>query len=168
MSSLDSIIITYAILPAIIIFEHLMIESVGRKDRRMMLVHWIFFGIIALMGLLQYVVDTSNIHNLVGILWCMSVSPSLIGIGIARTITRRMFLKNYHPECQSDEVFVTNSDNEGFYSIGWETKRKGEMAYDIYGNPISKIGWPRSFPVFVKKEELKRKKPELIKKMAYG
>ncbi|GEM_PF-5195991 len=167
MSSLESIILIYALLPVIIISAHIMIEFVGRQNRSMLIVHWILLGIFGLMGLLQYAVNAPNLHDLVGILWCLSVGPSLVGIGIAKTITRRMFRKNYHPECLSNEVFVTNSDEEGFYSIGWETKRRGRTAYDIYGNPISKMDWPGSFPVFVKKEELKRKAPELIKKMAY-
>ena len=54
-----------------------------------------------------------------------------------------------HPECKSDEVFLTNDDDLGVSQIGWKSKRKGRNAYDIDGNLIKGL-----FPVFVKQSEL--------------
>ncbi len=68
-----------------------------------------------------------------------------------------------HPEIQNGEVFLTNvGDNhdfssvymehgDGFSNIGWKTKRRGSIAYDIYGKPVSGMK-----PVFVQRDELKK------------
>lgn len=69
------------------------------------------------------------------------------------------FNKN-HPERLDDEVFITNADDEinfpkgksSYQAIGWRTKRRGNVPYDINGKPL-KDG--RSFPVFVKQEEIR-------------
>ena len=75
-------------------------------------------------------------------------------------------LSKNHPELQDGEVFLTNASDDHFprlillhqtisyrhsswESIGWRTKRKGVIAYDIYGKQINGM-----FPVFVQKEEL--------------
>lgn len=54
-----------------------------------------------------------------------------------------------HPELRKEEKFLGNVNEEGFRRIGWTTKRRGEVAYDIYGNIIKSD----LFPVFVQKEE---------------
>ncbi|MBI2024758.1 MAG: hypothetical protein HYT03_01530 [Candidatus Harrisonbacteria bacterium] len=71
-----------------------------------------------------------------------------------------------HPELRDGEVFLTNASDDdklptrlidyaGNYSdwesIGWRTKRRGVVAYDIYGRPV-----PEMFPVFVQRNELIR------------
>ena len=74
------------------------------------------------------------------------------------------FNKN-HPERLSDEVFITNADDEinfpegksSFQVIGWKTKRRGNVAYDINGKPLGSR-WPESFPVFVKQKEIRAEK----------
>ena len=57
-----------------------------------------------------------------------------------------------HPELLDGEMFLTNIhkyDDESVYrSIGYNTKRKGNIAYTIDGE-ISKS----SFPVFINKKE---------------
>lgn len=57
-----------------------------------------------------------------------------------------------HPELQEGEIFLANTDDEGFEEIGWETKRMGIMPYDVNNEPI----WSRGsfFPVFVQKAEV--------------
>ncbi len=74
------------------------------------------------------------------------------------------FNKN-HPELKEGEVFLTNTESDeyefrfprfddfghGFAAIGWKTKRKGSVAYDIYGKPVRGL-----IPVFVQREELKK------------
>ena len=70
-----------------------------------------------------------------------------------------------HPEMLPDEVFLRNAadyhnpywgDNRrsSWEAIGWRTKRKGMVAYDIDGKPLDPINC--LFPVFVKREELIR------------
>lgn len=63
-----------------------------------------------------------------------------------------------HPEMAEGEVFLTNvgQDREfgwpgedDYSHIGWGSKRKGQTAYDIDGNPIKFMN-----PVFVKRDEL--------------
>jgi hypothetical protein len=53
-----------------------------------------------------------------------------------------------HPELMPGEVFLTNDNCENFDEIGYQTKRAGNVAYDIHGNVIEGL-----FPVFVKKSE---------------
>lgn len=68
----------------------------------------------------------------------------------------------HHPETAKGEVFLTNisnsfsdaqlfdhDDRSDWESIGWRTKRRGLVAYDIYGKPISGMR-----PVFVQRDEL--------------
>ena len=79
-----------------------------------------------------------------------------------KTVKAKTENKN-HPELQEGEVFLTNAfddripmhiddyvdDRSDWESIGWRSKRMGEVAYDIYGNPINGM-----FPVFVGRDEL--------------
>ncbi len=66
-----------------------------------------------------------------------------------------------HPELQDGEVFITNASDSssGKYpgdtrsdwdACGWKTKRRGKVAYDIHGKPIS----AGVFPIFARREEL--------------
>lgn len=65
------------------------------------------------------------------------------------------FNQQSHPEIRSGEVFLTNADEDLFRQLGWMSKRRGHIAFDVKGNPISD-SWPDSFPVFVKKKELEK------------
>jgi len=65
---------------------------------------------------------------------------------------RKSFNKN-HPEVKEGEVFLTNADIEGLCHIGWKSKRKGSVAYDIHNKPIPSFGHD-FFPVFVQRSEL--------------
>jgi hypothetical protein len=69
-----------------------------------------------------------------------------------------------HPECRSDEVFITNSDIETYSEIGWKSKRKGNVAYGTDGKPLGNR-WLGAFPVFAKKDEIRQRDPEILKKM---
>lgn len=79
-------------------------------------------------------------------------------------MAKKDFNKN-HPERLDDEVFITNTDDysgfEGrrssYDAVGWETKRKGIVAYDINGKPLGQR-WSGSFPVFAKKAEIEKSK----------
>ncbi|MEK7082586.1 MAG: hypothetical protein AAB972_00320 [Patescibacteria group bacterium] len=64
---------------------------------------------------------------------------------------KTLIVSKNHPELQDGEVFLTNASyrRSSWESIGWRTKRKGVIAYDIYGKQINGM-----FPVFVQKEEL--------------
>lgn len=55
-----------------------------------------------------------------------------------------------HPELKEGEMFLCNSDIENFALIGWETKRMGNRAFDIYNNIIRMTS---IYPVFVQKKE---------------
>jgi hypothetical protein len=71
---------------------------------------------------------------------------------------------NNHPEIQDGEIFLTNVDNEHISVIHWSTKRFGIVAYDRNGNIFGE--YPKTFPVFVKKEELEKSSSgrEILKK----
>ena len=69
-----------------------------------------------------------------------------------------------HPECRKDEVFVTNADSDSWPKIGWLTKRKGSVAYDADGKPLGKR-WHGAFPVFAKKDEIRRKDPKILERL---
>lgn len=64
------------------------------------------------------------------------------------------FDQQKHPEIRSDEVWITNADFRSFSKVGWSTKRKGKVALDSRGRPVSESGWENAFPVFAKKSEL--------------
>ncbi len=73
-----------------------------------------------------------------------------------------MYSNKNHPELLPGEVFITNADNGSFPQIGWETKRRGNVAYDISGQPLGNR-WPGSFPVFAQKSEIGEKSPAALK-----
>lgn len=58
------------------------------------------------------------------------------------------FERKPHPERCPNEVFLANFDENGFHVISWNTKRRGQTAYDINGKPVQGL-----FPVFVAKAE---------------
>ncbi len=52
---------------------------------------------------------------------------------------------SFHPECAEDEVFVCYETEEGFPTIGYESKRMGAVSIRYGGDEF--------FPVFAKKSE---------------
>ena len=70
------------------------------------------------------------------------------------------FNKN-HPETSDGEVFLTNVgdhdrelrffDEDDYLHIGWKTKRKGSVAYDVNGKEVNGMK-----PVFVQRSELEK------------
>ena len=81
-------------------------------------------------------------------------------------MTERVSFNKSHPELKEGEVFIGNislgyhphldivdpdwSDYRTDWEvIGWKTKRRGNVAYDIYGKPINGM-----CPVFAQKSEL--------------
>lgn len=88
-------------------------------------------------------------------------------------MAKKDFNKN-HPERLDDEVFITNSDDEfdfeenrsSYDAVGWKTKRRGEVAYDIYGKPLGQR-WRGSFPVFAKIAEIEKSEngKEILKRL---
>jgi hypothetical protein len=56
-----------------------------------------------------------------------------------------------HPERKDDEVYLTNSSDEAFGEMCWQTGRKGNICHDAQGEPFSSKSL---FPIFVKKSEL--------------
>lgn len=88
---------------------------------------------------------------------------------------QRIVVKDFnrdHPERLDDEVYLGNfsdAPNEdldgksGWESIGWETKRRGKIAYDIYGKLLK--GWDGYFPVFAKQSEIKAEDPKILRSL---
>ncbi len=76
-----------------------------------------------------------------------------------------LFSNKRHPELGPDEVWITNTDLEGFSKIKWKTKRMGDLAYDLYGKIINGYNGSKVLPVFVKKSEIMLKKPQLLKEL---
>lgn len=58
-----------------------------------------------------------------------------------------------HPEQQSDEVFICNIAYSQVDELGWNTKRLGDVARDVYGKVLSPAS-PVVKPVFVKRAEI--------------
>lgn len=59
----------------------------------------------------------------------------------------------YHPEARKNEVYLGNATRDAFYNVwGWNTRRMGLQAYDIYGNPLKSI--EGLYPVFVQRREI--------------
>jgi hypothetical protein len=68
-----------------------------------------------------------------------------------------------HPECREDEVFIGNFNEMGYLDISWQTKRQGIAAYGFDGKPMGP-GWAGTlFPVFVEKDEIRKKNPEVLR-----
>ena len=90
-----------------------------------------------------------------------------------RTMTDRREVSDFrkdHPERMDDEVYFGNFDEEdcgdgtgrtGWECVGWKTKRKGQVAYNVRGVPY--LGAAPIFPVFVKQSEINAKDPEITK-----
>lgn len=71
-----------------------------------------------------------------------------------RTVGDGNFNKN-HPEIREGEVFLINCSEDDFRIMSWETKRRGQVAYDFQG---SRSGLDKIYPVFIKREELEKVK----------
>jgi len=58
--------------------------------------------------------------------------------------------KDKHPELREGEIFLGNfwKRNNAWKPIRWASKRKGNIAYDIYGDAMKE-----SFPVFISRKE---------------
>ncbi len=81
------------------------------------------------------------------------------------------FNRNFHPERQPDEVYITTCDDDCFHDeedgIGWTTKRQGEVGYYDDGQEMERPNFSRAHvqehildslnfprPVFVKRAEI--------------
>lgn len=74
-----------------------------------------------------------------------------------------------HPELKEGEMFIGNFTEEQFPMSRWETKRAGNVAYDIFGKPV-KSDNTRVFPGFMKIEEYEAKfgKGSAVEVKPYG
>ncbi len=61
--------------------------------------------------------------------------------------TKKDFNRN-HPELREGEIFIMNTWDNGC-NCSWKTKRLGNQAYDIHGNPMRD-----GTPLFAQKKEL--------------
>lgn len=73
-------------------------------------------------------------------------------------------IERKHPETREGEIYLTNccldvfnNPDDEYYKIGWKTKRKGKVAYDIYGNIIE-----NAYSVFIQIEEYEAKHGKAI------
>lgn len=60
-----------------------------------------------------------------------------------------------HPETRHGEVFFSNTNAQGLKELSFRSKRAGTVAYDGGGKRLQFEDW---FPVFVRRDELRRKK----------
>jgi len=56
-----------------------------------------------------------------------------------------------HPETKPGETFFTNANTPGYLEMEWISKRRGRIAYDGEGNPLTAKDWS---PVFISEAEL--------------
>jgi hypothetical protein len=62
-----------------------------------------------------------------------------------------------HPEQKENEVFLGNFTKGGYYSIGWKTKRVGEIAYYADISKVIPHNYnPKYYPIFVQSAELQK------------
>ncbi len=79
-------------------------------------------------------------------------------------------MTGHHEPCEKDEIWVGNTPTHGEHfkllkSKGLKTIRLGNVAFDIYGKPISKSeGYS---PVFLHKSEESRHN-EIMMEMTFG
>ena len=69
-----------------------------------------------------------------------------------------------HPEIEEGEILLGNFDEEGFKSVGWETRREGQIAYDTVEHKPLGNSWKGSFPVFIERSEIEAKIANLDEK----
>lgn len=69
-----------------------------------------------------------------------------------------------HPEQRIGEILLTNSTSADFQLIGWQSKRKGQIAYALTDDEVRPMDSRDFFPVFVSVDELKR--VDLLDKVA--
>ena len=78
-----------------------------------------------------------------------------------------LFSNARHPELLPDEVWIANDSRSAFAVMRWKTRRLGNIAFDKHGNPaVNDI--PRLRPIFVSKEEVEKKDPNLLKALEEG
>ncbi|MFA7208966.1 MAG: hypothetical protein WC120_01650 [Parcubacteria group bacterium] len=83
--------------------------------------------------------------------------------GEINIIHEKPFSNDRHPELKSGEMFLCNAGKESFDGFLWETKRRGNMAYNIYGDPIDdKKGY---YPIFIQIIEAERRGINKLKGM---
>jgi len=66
----------------------------------------------------------------------------------------KQFDQQKHPELMEGEIWVSNCSEDSYDKIGWKTKRRGEIAYDVNGKVVREF-----FPVFIQASE-KEKEPQ--------
>ncbi len=66
--------------------------------------------------------------------------------------------ESIHPEMEKGEIFFTNTNQKGFESMGFKTKRRGVTTYNANGQLFKREDW---FPVFISREELNQSNPSL-------
>jgi len=69
-----------------------------------------------------------------------------------------------HPEQKRGEVLLGNEDNATYKASRWKTKRKGKIAYNPSGQALSGNS-PVLYPIFVKRAEVKKIRPQLLKRL---
>lgn len=79
------------------------------------------------------------------------------------SVRKKEFDQQKHPEIMPGEVWITNSDDESFWEIGWGSKRRGFVALNNMGKPIGSR-WPGSFPVFAQRSELEKAGVKILTK----
>jgi len=87
--------------------------------------------------------------------YVLALAIVLAAIALVVYSCKRRWLKNFnynHPETREGETFLTNIDEKGFFEIGWQTKRRGVIAYTKDGRILQE-----NFPVFVQKSEMEEK-----------
>ena len=72
---------------------------------------------------------------------------------------KKITFNTTHPELRNGEMFITNCiniddffDNDNYHSIQYKSKRRGEIAYTIHGEPME-----NAYPVFIQIKEYEDK-----------
>ena len=83
--------------------------------------------------------------------WDFIVFELIYGWGFSMNVEELRSPFNFiHPELETGEIYLANTDDGIFRLLSWETKRKGEVSYSICGEKL----YDATFPVFVQRSEL--------------
>ncbi|MFA5986753.1 MAG: hypothetical protein WC819_05395 [Parcubacteria group bacterium] len=79
--------------------------------------------------------------------------------GEVNVIHEKPFSNDRHPELEPGEMFLCNTSEESFIAFLWKTKRRGKIAYSIFGDLVNdkrrKNDEDLYYPVFIQMAEVK-------------
>lgn len=128
-------------------------------------IQWLPEAIFAMEGMTLAQAQARTLYWQIGLLYRVSNTESVHGLfpqGVQLAEINRLLeevemegfrtandsLSHCHPELMLGEAWLCNADDEGWENISFQSKRRGQIAYDRWHEPME-----GNFPVFVQKTE---------------